>query len=212
MKTYDKIKTLFRFDKDKKRFIYGDFYDKNVELLAHHGWVFTEKIDGTNFRINWNGYDLSYAGRTEKSQFSKQQKHFIEDVLLNDLDIEMEQVFENKDVIIFGELYGKNIQGNLGYSDDYNFIVFDIMIDGVYLKRNDVEEICDKFKMDIVPIIFVDDIYNAIEFVKEEKQSTIGNAKMEGLVGKPIGDFCDRLGDRIMVKIKYRDLLKTIKE
>ena len=33
--------------------------------------------------------------------------------------------------------------------------------------------------------------------------------KLEGLVGKPVGDFRDRLGKRIVVKIKRKDLLKT---
>jgi hypothetical protein len=38
--------------------------------------------------------------------------------------------------------------------------------------------------------------------------STFSKATLEGLVGKPIGDFLDYRGNRIVVKIKRRDLVK----
>ena len=45
----------------------------------------------------------------------------------------------------------------------------------------------------------------AVEFVKTNPDSTIGTAKMEGIVCKPAYELLDRNGDRIIVKIKWCD-------
>ena len=65
---------------------------------------------------------------------------------------------------------------------------------------------------DYVPLILIETIDNAINYVLTHYTSTFSNAELEGLVGKPIGDFRDRLGKRIVVKIKRKDLLKMNKE
>ena len=39
--------------------------NKTVELLKDCIWEFTEKIDGTNLRLNWDGHDMAYGGRKD---------------------------------------------------------------------------------------------------------------------------------------------------
>jgi hypothetical protein len=48
-------------------------------------------------------------------------------------------------------------------------------------------------------------IEEAVEYVKKRPISTIGAAPMEGLVGRPSVELCDRRGNRIIVKIKACD-------
>lgn len=214
MKEYHKIETLFKFSQEHKKFIYGDFYNKNVELLKDNAWLFTEKIDGTNFRIYWNGHGLKYAGRTDKAEFTKEQIAFIEKELVNE---EIEQVFEQKFnekvVTVYGELYGNSIQNGGLYTDGkgLGFKVFDIEIEDIFLKFNDMQELANELGYGSVPLAMVGTIQNAIKYCEKFDKSLFSNAKLEGLVGKPIGDFRDRLSKRIVVKIKKRDLLKSIK-
>lgn len=48
-------------------------------------------------------------------------------------------------------------------------------------------------------------IDEAVNFVKSKPMSTIGKAPMEGLVGKPMFELYDRLGNRVITKIKVKD-------
>lgn len=95
------------------------------------------------------------------------------------------------------------------YRNDVSFILFDIFVvnSNVWLSRKDVEEIGSTFGLDVVPIILVGTIYDAVKYVLNSPKSTIGTAPMEGLVCKPKTELLDRCGRRILVKVKARDLL-----
>lgn len=211
MKEYHKIETLFKFDNSTKKFT-NEFYNQNVELLKNHLWVFTEKIDGINFRIYWDGHKLTYAGRTDNAMFTDKQIEFIENQLVNEeKEIMFEQAFQDKEVIVFGELYGNKIQNGGLYTNGEGlaFKVFDVLINDIYLTYESTKILCEQLNYDIVPIVLEGTIDDGINYVKNNNISTFSKATLEGLVGKPIGDFRDRLGKRIVVKIKKRDLAKT---
>lgn len=212
MKTFEKIPTLFRFDQSTKKFIFNNFHDRNVELLQHHHWMFTEKIDGTNFRLHWDGYGISYAGRTDAATFSKEQLAFIEARLADDnTETVIEQLFKEKRVTVYGELYGKNIQkvGSL-YGPEYAIKVFDVCVDDVFLERTNMVEVCQAVGFEAVPVLLTGTIHDGIKYVLSNEKSSFSAAPLEGLVGKPLGDFRSRTGNRIMVKIKSADLKKSV--
>lgn len=211
MSLYHKIKGLFRFDNELKKYIYGEFSDPKIEYLKNCRWIFTEKVDGTNFRIIWNGHNIMYGGRTEKSEFSKKQQEFIENLLSEELEITIEQMFGDKEAIIYAELYGDNIQkvGKL-YSDSYQVKVFDIKVDGLFLYREDVEEITSNLGLDIVPVVLEGTINDGIGYVASTDKSTFSEAPLEGIVGVPKVHMYGRQGERIIVKIKRKDLEKSI--
>lgn len=79
------------------------------------------------------------------------------------------------------------------------------MVDGMYLQRENVEQIATSFGLEIVPVIMVGTIQEAVDFVKTRPDSTIGTAKMEGLVGHPKVEMLTRNGNRIIVKVKVKD-------
>lgn len=107
MKEYHKIEAVYeRDDKGTKKLIEGKFRNKTVEFLKDNTWEFTEKIDGTNIRIYWDGHIVSFAGRTEKSQIPKHLMEYLWETFSNNETEEMfEQIFGQKEVILFGEGY-----------------------------------------------------------------------------------------------------------
>lgn len=208
MKEYHKIETVFERDIDgSKKLIEGKFRNETVEFLKNNIWQFTEKIDGTNIRVCWDGHNISYLGRTIQSQIPTHLFKYLDELFHNDSTEELfEQMFGEKEVVLFGEGYGTKIQkvGGL-YRQDVSFILFDVMIDGVYLARSNVENIATSLGIEVVPIVLEGTIPDAIEFVKSCPKSTIGQAPMEGVVGRPKVEIMDRLGNRLIVKIKVCD-------
>lgn len=206
---YNKIETLWERDMDgSKKLIEGKFRNPTVEFLKDNTWQFTEKIDGTNIRIHWDGHKVNYGGRTEAASIPAHLMNKLVELFGTD---ETEQIFEQKfgetEVILFGEGYGPKIQKGGGkYRSDVSFILFDVLISGNYQPRSSVEDIAKAFGIDVVPIIMEGTIEEAVEFVKTAPMSTIGTAPMEGVVGRPKVEMRDRCGKRVIVKIKVKDL------
>lgn len=208
MREYHKIETVFERDTNgSKKLIDGLFRNETVGFLANNMWEFTEKIDGTNIRVCWDGHNIEFRGRTDKADIPKHLLVKLTEMFMNDETEQLfEQMFGEKEVILFGEGYGTKIQkcGDQ-YRSDVGFILFDVMIGDVYLTRGGVHQIADAFGLELVPVVLIGTIRGAVNFVKSEPDSTIGSAKMEGVVGRPIVEVCDRLGNRVIVKIKVRD-------
>ena len=206
MKEYHKIEGLFRRDEATKRLMDGVYRNHAVAYLALNTWVFTEKIDGTNVRVHWDGHRVSFGGRTDKANLPTPLMTFLEKMFGGEIN---EQIFEehfgDKEVTLYGEGYGAKIQNGGNYRADQSFILFDVCINGVWLSRENVEAIAGYFGVDVVPIILHGTIRDAIEYVKAKPNSTIGTAKMEGLVGRPAIELQTANSDRLIVKIKVRD-------
>lgn len=84
------------------------------------------------------------------------------------------------------------------------------MVNCNYQPRSSVEDIAKCFDLEIVPIVLRGSIRDAVDFIKACPDSTIGTAKMEGVVGRPKFELQDRCGKRIIVKIKVRDFAEFI--
>ena len=61
---YPKIKNVFKFD-EKYRSILG--LNEPYESLKNIEWYGSEKCDGMNIRIAWDGHRISISGHTAKS-------------------------------------------------------------------------------------------------------------------------------------------------
>lgn len=209
MKEYHKIETIYNRDTTgTKRLMEGSFRNETIEFLKDSQWVWTEKVDGTNIRIFWDGYKVSFGGRTDNAQIPVDLVNYLNATFGT---AEAEELFEQKfgdtEVTLYGEGYGKKIQkvGSL-YRDDVSFILFDAMIGDVWLMRDSIEDIATTFGIDVVPIVGTGTIAEAVEFVKSKPQSVIGNkAPMEGVVARPACELRDRMGRRVIVKIKVHD-------
>lgn len=209
MKEYHKIENIFKRDNVTKKLVIGDFTNENFEYLKNNTWIFTEKVDGTNIRVYWDGYRVSFGGRTDKAQIPNDLLDELEKLFGGPENEQLfEQKFGNKEVILFGEGYGGKIQkAGPFYSQNSNFILFDVLINDVYLQRKDVDEVAQYFNIKSVPIVLEGTLQDGVNYVKNISTSKISEKelKMEGIVGRPKMELKDRIGRRIILKIKYED-------
>ena len=70
MTKYHKIQSVFKRDPENnhKTFLMTEWSTKEFESLQGNMWEFTEKVDGTNIRVIWDGLSLSFEGRNDNSQ------------------------------------------------------------------------------------------------------------------------------------------------
>ena len=218
MQKYQKIENIINYD--GKGNLPVDFTEKYKTLKDIQ--VFgTEKVDGTNIGIVWDGYRISFQGRTEKSQLPKHlEQKLTEMFLTEEMENVFEQVFGEKEAIVFGEGYGEKIQqGGGNYfsltGDRVGFIAFDVVIDGYYLSRENVEDVCSKLNIPVVPVVYRGTLKGALHYVLNNRESKVAlsnNAKndIEGIVCQPNVQLFDNKGDRIIFKVKYRDMIKLV--
>jgi len=209
MKEYHKIDGVYKRDEYSKKVI-PVYRNEEFALLKDALWYFSEKIDGTNIRVHWDGHQVEFAGRTDKAQIPNDLLEYLKKTFGGLVNEEIfEQNFGGKDVILYGEGYGPKIQAGGNYRDNVSFILFDVQIDDIFLKRDDVEAISRKFDIDYAYTIFVGTLQQGIDYIKGHPKSLIAKNKdyyMEGIVGRPVVELRDRLGRRIITKIKWEDI------
>ena len=201
LKEYHKIETLFERDEKTKKLVEGKYRNEAIKYLKDNKWQFTEKIDGTNIRIYWDGHKVSFFGRTDKAQIPAELTNRLIELFGGETNEQLfEQKFGETEVILFGEGYGEKIQNGGLYRKGQDFILFDVMIADNYQPRESVEDIAKYFGIDIVPIILEGTLQEAVNYVKSKPKSSIGIADSEGVVGRPVIELQDRCGKRIIVK------------
>lgn len=194
------------------KIIIGDYSEPYFEYLKDNKWVFTEKVDGTNIRVIWNGENVVFGGKTDNAQMPtfllyKLQSLF-EGTVKKQLFLKQfpQEGEEKPQVCLYGEGYGAKIQSGGKYiTDGVDFVLFDVLITNMWLLREDVEEIAKAFNIKVVPIIGEGTLNEAIEKVKVGFNSQWGNFIAEGIVARPKVELRDRRGNRIIAKIKNRD-------
>lgn len=207
MERYHKIQTVFLRDPETryKTLLVGEWALPEFEYLAYNDWVFTEKVDGTNIRIIWNGFDaIEFRGRTDRADIPS----FLSDKL--DIMFPLEKfssLYPDLPMTLYGEGYGAKIQKGGGnyIPDGQSFILFDVMINGNYLERHNVEDIADKLSIEVVPIVDRGPLLEAVAYAQHGFPSIIGSCMAEGLVMRPVVELKTRTGNRIISKIKYKD-------
>lgn len=205
MSEYHKIHTVFLRDPEKKfkTLFWGHWARPEFKYLANCPWVFTEKVDGMNIRIHFNGGDYRILGRTDRADVPANLREFIENQLAT---VTLEKKLEGKDVCLYGEGYGAKIQKGGGkYGPDQKFVLFDVKANGTWLSRFTVEYVATELGFEIVPIVDVGTLWDMVELAKSGFESAWGNFTAEGIVARPEVEMLNRHGERIITKIKYKD-------
>ena len=206
MSEYHKIQSIFKRDMSAPRspLIEGDYSTPELEFLANNTWTFTEKVDGTNIRIIFDGQKLSYGGRTDKAQIPAQLVGRLNDVFLP-LIPSLRFAFPDGGVL-YGEGYGAKIQkGGGNYRADQDFVLFDVKVGDWWLKREAVELVAQQLGIDVVPMIGEGTLQDAVRMAKSGIKSTWGDFEAEGIVARPKVEMFSLSGERIITKIKCRD-------
>ena len=221
MAEYQKIQTLFK--RDERNIIIPDqFTYPEFEVLKDLKWECTEKIDGTNIRIELassgnseDGIIMSFKGRTDKANIpehllTKLNWLFDREHLMEALNIT--DGTQDCNITLYGEGYGAKIQKGRNYiSNDVNFILFDVKVGKWWLDREAIKDIANKLGINAVPLMGYMTIPEAIEYVKKGFKSTIAENKdydAEGLVLKAPCGLLKRDGERLITKIKTVDFRK----
>lgn len=202
---YPKFYAPYKRKKDSK---YLELTQPREELLPYMNdktcWWVSEKLDGTNTRIIWDGYKVDVKGRTSSSQLQGYQNELLRELIQND-NYKFDETFGTKEVTIYGEAFGGKIQKN-PHGVEPQFMVFDINIDGVWLQYPDVSKIAESLGLrynNHVLIMGWDTVMDA--FKETVKQRLDEDEYFEGLVAVPGHMPLTRLGERVMTKIKVAD-------
>ena len=203
MKEYPKIETLLERDERTHLVIEGKWRTEEFAYLSTNSWLFTEKVDGTNIRIMWDGATVRFGGKTDAAQI-------YQGLLARLQDLFPASRFESLSLpplCLYGEGYGARVQkgGGLYKSDGTDFVLFDVLIDGWWLERRNIEDVGTKLEIGVVPIVGGGSLQKAVDLVQAGVDSTWGAFRAEGFVVRPAVDLYTRKGDRIIGKIKTRD-------
>ncbi len=79
------------------------------------------------------------------------------------------------------------------------------MIGDNYQPRDTVESVARAFGIKAAPSVGCGTLDEAVEYVRTNPDSFLGDLKMEGVVCRPMNELRDRCGNRIIVKVKHRD-------
>lgn len=211
MREYPKIYGPYQRDTtpgpNRNKVIHGAWTHPEFEALADTPWVWTEKVDGTNIRVHWDGHRVQFGGRTAMAQIPAKLITVLRDLFPEQL---FEQQFGSNVATLFGEGYGAGIQkGGGNYRADAGFTLFDVLVGGedrsIWLLRDKVVEVANQMGVDFVPQVYVGSVHSAISIVGRSLTSQWGAFLAEGVVGTPTTGLLDRRGNRIMMKVKAAD-------
>ncbi len=213
---YHKIQTVYKRDPATKHrtLLEGQFSTPELEFLKDLLWVWTEKINGTNVRIETveGRGALKFKGRSDAAQMppfllDRLQELFTLDRLRRAFPDEDAPVQD--DLVLYGEGYGARIQKGGGnyISNGVDFILFDVRVGRWWLKREAVVDIAQKLGCLVVPVVGVGTLEEAVYVTRRGVDSMVAQAdvKAEGLVMRPQLELFDRAGRRIITKIKTKD-------
>jgi hypothetical protein len=216
---YVKIHSAFMRDMSKRAapVIPGKWARPEFEYLKHVPWRWTEKIDGTNTRLHWNGIDVQLGGRTDNAQIPAHLVNAIRELGL--LDTEKwtenwtvnvgESLTEYPDVTLYGEGYGPKIQKGGGlYRDDVGFILFDVRVGRWWLEPAAVRTVAEHFGLDTVPYYGEFSPVDAWDLICDDGLVSDWyerGVQIEGIVGTPLVPLFARDGSRVIMKLKVKD-------
>lgn len=212
MQKYHKIQTMFKRDPETnyKTILLGEWARPEFRHLQDLSWEWTEKIDGTNIRVIWNTPSevtpgsLEFRGKSDNAQIPPFLSEKLKEMFPEEKFYEL---YPDMPMCIYGEGYGAKIQKGGGnyIPDGVSFIAFDVCIGETWLERKNVADIADKLNIDIVPIVSYGPLVSAALYAQDGFESSIGSAQAEGLVLRPSVGLLDRMGHRIITKIKHKD-------
>lgn len=183
-------------------------------------------------------FKMRFAGKTDNAQIPPKLQKFMEEKYPKDkvfAALGLEEEINIKDWVnhkwtesdgvtpnynaipelytIYGEGYGAGIQkaGGNYIKDGVGFIVFDVKVNDIYLKTDDRDEIANKLGAPIVPLMGYFTLDEAIEYVRKGFKTGLWDNKdfiEEGLVLRTDLGLRNRMGKRLIVKIKYEDFQK----
>jgi hypothetical protein len=202
----------------------------NMRIEVTKSKIWDDPVEGS--RVEGVAFTVRIAGKTDNAQIPPKLLKFMEenytkDKVLASLGLkefipidewETEHNWLDYDQIpniytIYGEGYGAGIQkaGGNYIKNGVGFIVFDVKVNDIYLKTDARDEIANKLSAPIVPLMGYFTLDEAIDFVRKGFKTGLWDNKdfiEEGLVLRTDLGLRNRMGKRLIVKVKYEDFQK----
>lgn len=212
MNQYNKIYSPFVRDEVTNLLKKGEWSRDEFGYLADKKWYGTEKIDGTNIRVMWDGKDVSLGGKTDAAQLPSDLVKVLQQQFMTITQRQkFAEKFGDKQVCFYGEGYGAKIQkGGGNYRADQGFILFDVKIGTGWLNMGAVKGIAESFGIDVVPTVIEGTLAELIAFVESKPKSIFGDFESEGIVARPEMVLLNAHGERLITKIKVKDFPATV--
>jgi hypothetical protein len=201
--SYPKINSIYKRD-DEGRFT-KEFADPVFDYLYDNDWVATEKIDGTNIRIGWDGENVIFGGRTDKAKMPPLLQEYLTATFTPSRMSTCHPM-----TILFGEGYGHKIQGvgNRYHPSEVRFILFDVWCGGWWLRDDSVTDVASQLGIERAPLVAVGPLSLMEQKVQDGFCSHVSedvSLPAEGLVCRPLVSMLFRTGQPVITKIKTRD-------
>ncbi len=189
----------------------GIFAKAEYEYLYDTPWEWTEKVNGMNCRIvcessKW-AYSISIKGKTSNSMIPSKLLDWFEEWRSQNREI-IETSFP-EGAILYGEGIGPGLQKNEGAIDSYSIVLFDVLVDSWWLRRDSVDEVGKEINLETVNVVSTSSLKSAINHfeIGEMTPSHVHGGPMEGWVGRPSLMLFDRGGSMIITKLKWKDFI-----
>lgn len=207
---YPKIHTIFKRDPETgfKTLLEDQFSLPEFKYLATNMWEWTEKFNGMCLNIQYNfsgGGSLTFWGKTKDADIPIPLSNNLGRHFYSRLD-NFRNIWGSLKVDLFMEGIGPGIHGGGKYGKNFDFVLFDVLIDGWWLRRKDVFDVGKKLGLKVTPVVGKGSLYELIHYIKHYRfNSSCGKAIAEGVVARPMVELKTRGGDRIITKLKYTD-------
>lgn len=213
MEEYHKIQTVWLRDpKNKHRtLLEGQWAKEEFEVLQDIQWQFTEKVDGTNIRVMWDGAAVKFGGRTNNAAIPAK----LYEALTAMFPAEKCAAVFKGPICIYGEGYGPGIQKGGGhYGPEQTFIAFDMKAGDQWLNRGHFQRLCAELGISYVPVIGQGTLHDALQMTREGFKSLMlpEGIAPEGLIARPLCELKDARGERVITKLKLKDFEKNSEE
>lgn len=206
---YHKIYNVFARDPNTnyKTLITGEWARPEFGLLAGSAWHVHEKVDGTNIRVIWDGETVTLAGKSDKAQIPTFLVERLKELFPAEL---LAETLEGP-LVLYGEGYGGRIQKVGPLYGEVDFCLFDAWHpSGIWLTQDAVDGLAESLQITRAPKVMVSNLHSAIEYAATSFQSALGNLSAEGLICRPFFELSDRMGRRIITKIKTKDFVSDV--
>lgn len=176
---------------------------KDLRIFNFKECYALEKIHGTSSHIIWKDGKVSFFSGGAGFQ------NFIS--LFNIPELEQKFIaLGYNEAKVYGEAYGGKMQGmSLTYGPNLKFVGFEVQINETWLNVENAADVCRKLGLDFVDYVKIPTTLEAIDVEKIKpsaqaiKNGVVNPEKIrEGIVIRPIEEYLDNRGNRIITKHK----------
>jgi len=189
-----------------------NLYQNQKIMMFKQVWA-TEKIHGTSASITYDPVQKKLhffpGGVPDVMSFTSQ---FNYDEIYN----KASELWGDKKAILYGEHYGGKIMGmSATYGEQQRFVMFDVMVDGLWLSFDKVQSVGKKLNIDVVPGRIIDATVEAFDIERAKPSEQVVKygitepKKREGIVLKPLVEVKLNNGDRVIAKYKNDEFIET---